>query len=157
MTTTDYSAWLLNVQSLLRQARPDVLPQDLDPNACWKAYQDGLTPQEFASQAVLPLRPRPALKQDTPLYGPALGDPDYELIRWMWSLTGVAVALYLSGVLLGSSGLYVLSLVTDLIAFIMAILLACKSTSTDKSHGWVKIILEIFALIGSLAYALSLR
>lgn len=65
----DYPQWLSAVRTRLGALRPDVTVEDLDPNACMRAFRAGHSAHDFASLAVLPLKP-PA---PTPPTGPLSG------------------------------------------------------------------------------------
>ncbi|RYZ13987.1 MAG: hypothetical protein EOO70_08085 [Myxococcaceae bacterium] len=139
--------WLNNVHRLLAYHRPDVAPGDLDPNASWQAYQQRRTPQDFATQSVLPLRPTSSRPQAIPLR--TVSGPSIDLIAWMWGLTALGVLLVIAGGLSGSGAVSLLALLVDLPALVVAIVLVRRPHTTDRINGWVKVGLEVSACLSS--------
>lgn len=50
-----YAEWLDELHLLLENGRPDISPADLDPNACYIAWQSGRSPGDVAT-GVIPIR-----------------------------------------------------------------------------------------------------
>jgi hypothetical protein len=53
----DYKAWRKSVDQFLQTRRPDIKTADLDPNAAYQAFQQGISPLDFVQQPTLALRP----------------------------------------------------------------------------------------------------
>ncbi len=51
-----YPEWLEQVKRLLQVHRPDVNPDELDPNESYRAYRKGVTPRRFVG-TTLPIAP----------------------------------------------------------------------------------------------------
>ncbi len=51
----DYQTWMEAVKRSLASRRPDVTIQDVDPNATFTAWKQGMSPYDFVNQGNLPL------------------------------------------------------------------------------------------------------
>lgn len=58
-----YGEWLASVERLLQTRKPPVLVSSVDPAACQKAFESGMSPVVFASQPSLPLRSLPLMSE----------------------------------------------------------------------------------------------